>query len=139
MVDMKVEGIDEIIKKIKTLDQKLQKKIVTGAVRDGAKPMIKEARRLVPVRTGNLKKSIGVVKMKYPKGINSKYIWFVIGPRKTKSVDGFYGAMVEFGTKTAQPKPYLRLAYEAKGHEALEASKASLKKRFEREMRKLGR
>lgn len=139
-VDQK--SVDEAIAQLRKIPEALQakerKKILTKA----AKPLIEAARsnirnsRKVHFRykqnqkgkrsgkgsgtiiatysPGNLARSIRILPIK---GVN-----VFVGPKFAKKpsgsfagakVDGYYGAMVEYGTKYAQPKPYLRPAYES--------------------------
>ena len=132
MVDVKVD-MGDLLKKLRTLPEKVQKNVLTGAVRAGAKPIVKEAKRLVPVRTGNLKKSIGVNKRRTVGTV----VRFSISPRKGGKYDGYYGAFVEFGTKKMAPRPFMRPAFEAKGEESIDAVREYIAKRLEKELKKL--
>ena len=57
-IDISVLGDKELQNSLKKLDIKLQKKIFKKAVRDAAKPILANAKSLVPVDTGKLKESI---------------------------------------------------------------------------------
>ena len=131
MVEVEVH-MGDLLKKLKTLPEKVQKKVLSGAVRASAKPIVDEARRLVPVRTGNLKKSIGVTKAR-TKGTTMR---FYVSPRKGGKYDGWYGHFVELGTRHNAPHPFLRPAYEAKASEAIHAFKEYLEKRIDKELAK---
>lgn len=108
-----VKGMDELLKNLKTLPDKVQKRILVGAVRAGAKPIIKEAKSRVPVKSGLLKESIGVTRFKTRK---KSLVWYEISPRVQKfklkaedtntgknvvltlKNDPYYARFIEFGT-----------------------------------------
>jgi len=107
-----VTGLDEVLKKLKKLPE--------------------EAKRLVPVRTGTLKKSIGVVKRRSK---DKNIIRFSVAPLKKKG--GWYAHFVEFGTSKMRAKPFMRSAFEKKGEESIKYVKEYMKKRVEKELAKL--
>jgi len=118
-----VRGMDELLKNLKTLPEKLQKRVLVGAVRAGAKPIIKEARKLAPKDSGMLKESIGVTKFKTRK---KTLVWFVVSPRvkkfKMKATDTdsgknvvltmlndpWYAHFVEYGTYAKLDHPLVK-------------------------------
>ena len=132
MGDVNITGMDEILKKLKKLPEKIQKRVLTGAVRAGAKPMIKEAKRLAPVKTGTLKKSIGVVKRRSK---DKNIIKFSIAPRNKKG--GWYGFFVEFGTTKMHAHPFMRPAYEKEGENTIDTVREYMAKRVPKEISKL--
>ena len=108
-----VIGMDELLRNLKTLPEKVQKRVLVGAVRAAAKPIVQEAKSLVPVKYGSLKRSIGVTKFRTHK---KTLVWFQVSPRVQKyrlkaqdtsthenvtltmEYSPFYGYFVEFGT-----------------------------------------
>ena len=118
-----VLGMDELLKNLKSLPEKVQKRILVGAVRAGAKPMIKEAKSLAPVQSGMIKDSIGVTRFKTRK---KSLVWFVVSPRvktfKMKATnmdngqnavltmrnDPWYAHFVEYGTYSHLDHPMVR-------------------------------
>lgn len=159
-MESQVLGMDELLKNLKTLPDKVQKRILAGAVRAGAKPIIKEAKSLVPTEDGNLKKSIGVTKFKTRK---KTLVWFQVSPRTDGKYDGWYGHFVEYGTyaeldhpmvrqrtgKLGQrrakivasgfglkPRPFLRPAFEKEGENSIKAVKEYIAKRLDKELLK---
>jgi HK97 gp10 family phage protein len=113
LIDVKLTGLDDIVKKFNKLPETVQNRVAAGAIRAAAKPIIEEAKRNVPVDTGNLRDSIRVVKFRTRK---KNLVWFKISPTvnvrkrrfKTKEgkswsitgevANGWYGHFVEFGT-----------------------------------------
>jgi len=131
-VDVSVD-MGDLLKKLRKLPSKVRDKVVVGAVRASAKPIIKEARALAPKRTGNLAKSIGANKRRSKGTI----VHFSVSPRKGGKYDGWYAHFVEFGTRKMAPRPFLRPAFENKGEEAINAAKEYMRKRIDKELAKL--
>ena len=159
MSDVTVLGMEEILKKLKKLPERVQKNVLTGAIRASAKPIVKEAKRLVPTDSGTLKKSIGVRKRRSK---NKNIIRFSIAPLSKK--DGYYGRFIEFGTyaKLDHPMkrprmgklgerrakivangggipahPFMRPAFEKEGENTIKAAKEYMNKRIDKEIAKL--
>ena len=89
----------------------------TRALRKGAEVIADEARRLVPVSTGNLRDSIIVSErplggaFKMDNAVSSGRTNVYVGPRGGGgSPEGFYGHMVEFGTVHMAAQPFMRPA-----------------------------
>jgi len=120
---------------LKAASPQMQKGVMKPALRAAVAPVRVEAKRLVPVRSGNLKKAIvsGVnragtqaavlVSRKHEDTIDGK-----------KYIPGNIAHLVEYGTKTAAPHPFLRPAMEAKKAEAIkilgERARAEIDKRL---------
>lgn len=58
IVAFDIRGVDEAMRNLKDLDEKIRRRIVTAAVRAGSRVIIKEARARAPRRTGKLAKNI---------------------------------------------------------------------------------
>lgn len=127
---------DKLLKTLKIFPERVQKNIMTGAVRAATKPIIDDARKNVTVDTGNLKKSIGVVKRK---SSDKSIIWFTVSPRKGGKNNGFYGHMIEFGTSKMAAQPFMRPAFENQDQQSIEAAKEYMKKRIPKEIEKAKR
>ena len=162
MVDVEID-MKEVMKNLTKLSTKVRKSIVNGSLKAGAKIVLDEAKRLVPVRSGNLKESLAIKKKRTK---DKKITAFAIAPitkKKTKRyklengktwtitgivADGYYGHFVEYGHTiknkkgkkilgNVAPKPYLRPAYESKGKESIKAVTKYFKTRLEKELKKL--
>lgn len=93
----------------------------------GAKIVQAEAKRLVPVLTGNLQDSIII---SFDGGLNSSAVsqrrffsTVYIGPSRR---EGFYGHMVEFGTSHSAAHPFMRPALDNSREEVRRAMGHSL-------------
>jgi HK97 gp10 family phage protein len=121
MIQFKIDQreVDKAIKQIEKIPMALRDDVRKKILRKAAQPIIQTARSKVPTKTGNLKKSIGILPIDKSKNI-------FVGPRsrilKSKT-NGFYGRMVEYGVglgkgshlagqSTSYAKPFLRPAYE---------------------------
>jgi len=147
---------DEFKKVQKTLSKLphvLQEKVVVGATRAAAKTIADDAKRRVPVKSGLLKKSIGVKKAK-KQFTPDNVVKYIIAPmskvRVTKkviaagksgklkaSLISYHGGFVEFGTKNMKAKPYLAPAMRANRSKAVKAFQSYAILRTEKELRKL--
>lgn len=89
MASVTIEGLPELKKKFGELTDKQQRGVLRTAIRAGGTMVAREAKRLVPVKTGALKKSIGVKVSVKQGGVTEATIGF--GRRQ------YYGLMVELG------------------------------------------
>lgn len=127
-----VTGLDDVLKKLKALPERVQKNVVTGAIRAATKPIIREARALVPKDSGTLKKSIGAKKRRSK---DKNIIHFTVAPLVKKG--GFYAHMVEFGTVKMKAHPFMRPAVEKQSSETINVAKEYMIKRIDKELAKL--
>lgn len=128
--------LDKEVHEFLSQDWKLGKRLLQKIEIASLRPLLHEARRTVPVRTGNLKKSIGMVR---GRSLYSPTVF--MGPKKGGRHDGWYGRMVSGGTyqrgpqsgmyagsdkkrytegrgKTGQaPNPFMEIALKAKEEE----------------------
>lgn len=94
---IELTGMDELRKTMVKISGNVKEK-EHAAIKAGAEVIRKEITQRVPTKTGNLKKSISVSKIKK----DSAGLDYVdVGPSKH---DGFYGVMLEFGTAQRKHK-----------------------------------
>jgi HK97 gp10 family phage protein len=133
---IRIHGAREMEAVLKQLPDYIAKRVVTGALRKAAEPVLEEAQRRSPVgkeskgrvrvRTtkkgkisvsnyGKLKLSWRIVNVPAKRTAHSATV--VVTPGKA-----FWGLFEEFGTRFRKKplKPILRPAFEAKKHEALD-------------------
>tara|TARA_Y100001973_G_C5208248_1_gene343323 strand:+ start:8500 stop:8967 length:468 start_codon:yes stop_codon:yes gene_type:complete len=92
-------------------------KFMMAVYRQAAKPIILAARAKINNDEGQLKKSIKAFSTRAGRRIPLMYV----GPKATggsakkneQRGGGYYGAMVEYGTATASPSPFMRPAWDA--------------------------
>lgn len=131
-IDMK-----DLLKRLKTLPEKVQKRIAVGGVRASAKPVVQDARSRIHNISGNLAKSIGVTKYR----TRGSIVRFSISPRVRGKHDGYYGLWVELGHPVIRKgkkigfvpaHPFLKPAFEAKGEETIKYFKQYVAKRLDK-------
>jgi HK97 gp10 family phage protein len=92
-------------------------KFMMAAFRQAAKPIIQAARSKINNIDGDLKKSIKAFSTRAGRRVPLLYV----GPKATGGSStkneqrggGYYGAIVEYGSATANPSPFMRPAWDA--------------------------
>lgn len=114
-VNISVTGLKEIDDVLKGLPLQFQDRVLKQAHSDAAKPLVEAAKSIVPVgQTGNLQKSIGVVKTNLKK---SGVVGLVqVGPRRGGGNKGFHGHFIEYGKTNrdgskSTPEPFMEPAF----------------------------
>lgn len=115
---------------LKKLPSEIGRKVLVGATRPGANIVAQEFRLNVPVKTGELKKSI-VVKVDNQTVETSAL--FYIGAGK------FYLKFLEFGTDKIPEQRPLGQAFDEKAEEAVETIVKVMRVRLDREFAKMAR
>ena len=131
--------MDELLGVFDKLGDKIGRRVMRKAVNAGANPIVKEARALVPRRTGLLRKSIGKrVRTYKPRtviaiiGIRKGFATPTANPRK-------YAHLVEFGTQRTRAKPFLRPAVKSQAHAAFAVMRSKAESEMAKEVAKLGK
>tara|TARA_R100000655_G_scaffold70678_4_gene108965 strand:+ start:1939 stop:2400 length:462 start_codon:yes stop_codon:yes gene_type:complete len=113
----KVLGNKALIRAMNRIPYKVKKnKFLMAVYRQAAKPIIAQARAGINNDEGQLKRSIKSFSTKASRRLPALYV----GPKATggsaskneQRGGGFYGAIVEYGSATAQPHPFMRPAWE---------------------------
>ncbi|AEC22288.1 hypothetical protein PT7_P052 (plasmid) [Pusillimonas sp. T7-7] len=134
---MQMTGLRELGAAMKELDSRVQKRIARSATAAGARVIANEAKKLVPVDTGNLKKNIRTANLKPNQpGLQETVVGVRVKGKKDDSA--YYFRFLEFGTAHMAPRPFLRPAFETKKQEAAGKIKEQLAKRLEAEAQKIG-
>lgn len=103
MVDVRIDGLAALEKALAELPEKLQRNVVRGGLRAGAKVIEQRAKDAVPVRSGKLRDSIRV-SVRVKRGVPEATIR--AGGRDKGGA--FYAHWVEFGTGAHLIKPKAR-------------------------------
>ena len=120
-----VTGIKEIDRKLKTLEVKVQRKVLRQSMRKGMKLVLQDAISRVPVLTGLLKRNVKLRAMKRKKNRVGLLVWIKPDPGFVKG-QYWYPAAVEYGHGTVRPHPFMRPAYDLKGPEARDTTMREL-------------
>lgn len=129
-MNVHIDGLDELLKKLDDLDNIEADKAFQEGLVDGALIVVEEAKRLVPVRTGDLRDSLHVGgfadrtpgyrkigaygELKKPIGKGKSY-----GVLAGSTLP--YAHLVEKGSTHSRPQPFLRPAADTKQQEIVEA------------------
>ena len=124
-----IDGIKELRKAFKELSDSAQRGVLRTALRQAAKPVVKEARRRVPVDTGLTKKAIGTkVWLK-----KDSVATVMIGLRRgMKGSRHFLVGLLELGTRNMPARPFLRPALDSQKNAAVTALAKALKARIDK-------
>lgn len=117
----KITGLDQLESKFAKLESATQGKVLSNAVRSGANPILNDALIRVPVRFGNLKRSL------HTEIVNASdtHAEAEIG------TDVEYAPFVELGTAKRTAKPYLRPAFDTQSEAAKKEIAEALKQQIE--------
>jgi HK97 gp10 family phage protein len=117
-----VTGIKEIDRKLKTLEVKVQRKVLRQSMRKGMKLVLQDAVSRVPVLSGLLKRNIKLRAMKRKKNRVGLLVQIKPDPGFYKHYGqgqiAWYPASVEWGHGRVPPHPFMRPAYDLKGNQA---------------------
>lgn len=102
MADVTIKGGAELAKTLREFPVKLEAQVMQSALRGGAKLIADRARALVPVASGELRKSIRV---RARKNKRTGYVNAYVAAGGRRKGDPFYAHMVEFGTGQHEIRP----------------------------------
>jgi len=122
-MEIEIVGFRELEDKLSNLDVKL-KRALEEALEEIAEKIRDDAKDLVPVDTGSLRKSIRVEKEGELQVSVIAGGGGVINPRTGREVD--YAGFVEFGTSRMSPQPYMQPALEKNRDELLNIVKRKI-------------
>lgn len=146
-MDLKnIKGGKELFDLMQTLPIKLEKNILRGAMRAGAKVVLAEAKNNVPIKSGELRNSLRI-STNSKKGrvtasvkAGNKRVWYsrlvefgtaahtISGKNGALSFGGFFAKSVEH--PGARAKPFLRPALDARSNEAIKTIGDYINKRL---------
>lgn len=158
MANVEIKGLAELHKALQELPAKIERNVLRGGLRAGAKVIETAARERVPVKQGLLRDSIGVSMR-----VSSK-TGTVRATIKAGSKKAWYAHLVEFGTARhwikpknrkslflaglakevvdhpgARQRPFMRPAFDGSARAAIVAMADYIRARLPRELRKAGK
>ena len=101
-VGIDLKGFDELMQNLERLKSSTQRKVARLAVTAGARIVRNEAKRLVPVRTGNLRDSISIKVLPYRR---TEHIAARVFASRIRGKQGWHAHLIEFGTAPRYQKP----------------------------------
>lgn len=123
-IKTRIEGARELDRVLAQLPRAVGRRVLTGALRAGAKPIVAAAKAKAPVGGGELRDAIVARAVRGERGA----IHMRIGPVRAV----FHGLFQEFGTKFHRPQPFLRPAFDENAQEALKRIGEALGRAVER-------
>ena len=153
---VQVQGLDQLVKALRELPQRVARNGLRAAVYAGAKVIRDEAKLQAPVATGDLgpnqpppgtlKRSVIMKQIPELSGAQKQTFFVTVrqgkkyrkqGKKGNLSQDAWYWRFVEFGTVKMPARPFLRPAFDMKKHEAVTAIKTRLAQRIEQAAQEL--
>ena len=139
----RIEGLADLARALREMPKDVRENALRAGLRAGAREIQKEAQARAPVATGRMRKNVYIKRIRELVTSLSEG-WFVgvrMGPKRKKdkgtgkvtkdySNDAWYWRFVEFGTRFAPARPFMRPAFEAKKEAAVAAIAARLKARI---------
>lgn len=149
--EVEIHGLRELQERLRQLPRELQGKVLTQALREGGRVIVKDAQGRAPVavaahpvgkgkeqvQPGNIRRNIVMRAVKETDSTATVSIG-VRSSGKKSNKNAFYWRFLEFGTKFIAARPYMRPAFEARKLEAAQKIKEALAKRIDAAVRKLG-
>lgn len=103
---MTIKGTEKALKKLKRTEQKIARKVLSTALRNGAKEIRKEALVDFPINSGNAKKNLKVRTRKAKKG----YVRYQVRSYALNKKGKPYYMWVEAGTKMIMARNHVKKA-----------------------------
>ena len=161
-IELKVEGLQELNRKLDQFALKTQKSMVTSALRAGAKIVQAAAKanahKSKHPSSGALAESVGIKAKRFGRGgkgsVSSLWVGALRSDKKAvaqyagfygkasvKSINGGirHGHLVEFGTKHQEARPWLYPALKGNEQAVVNRFRTVLSKRIEREVKKINK
>ena len=95
---LSIDGGKELAEMLKTLPLKIERNIMRAALRAGARVIANEAKKNVPIKMGNLKRSIRTDSTRTKGGVEATARAGGRSGGKNKDKSAFYAQFVEYGT-----------------------------------------
>lgn len=133
-INFDIKGAAEMERLLKELGPRVASRVGDQALRAATKPIIAEAKRLVPVRTGKLRDSIISRVERKRKDDSERVVLIGFKPPASRRAH-----LTEFGTSKSAAKPFMRPALDAKAGEALNEMGRVMARGLTREAEKMAR
>lgn len=134
-----IDGLSELKKALDELPKRVIRNHVYSGLRAGAMVIRDEARTLVPVRTGRLRRAIIVYRARDRSAGPTYNVGVSAGKKKDDPKGAWYGRFIELGTRRKAAKPFLRPAAESKAGAAAEAFRERASQRIEKDAAELAK
>lgn len=126
MATMVLSGFRRLDKKLKKMVAKDAKKAIRQATRPALKPVLQESKQTVPVKSGQLKKSLKIRALPRSRRFFGSRVTSGAG-KNQKLGNAFYGAFIELGTKRIKAREFMKNAANKKKKQVFRLYKEELK------------
>lgn len=123
VISISALGAPAILRKFGILEEKVQRKVLRGAMRQAAKSVQAAAKGMAPVDTGELAASIDISALRRSRKQFGMRIFSSAASLKTER---FYSAYVEFGSLRKEARPFLGPALRSRRGETLNLMRAAV-------------
>jgi HK97 gp10 family phage protein len=110
IVRVRVDGIEEAIRRLSALDRNARRRVVSFAVRAGLRVALQRAKEEVPVRTGGLRASLRIASLRLDRASGTVTGHVQAGKKskrmEKKGLTAYYAHMVTGGTRPHQIQPH---------------------------------
>jgi HK97 gp10 family phage protein len=120
-VSFELKGAKEMEALLKDLGPRVATRLGDKALRAAARPIVKEAKRLVPKKTGALRKAITAVASSRGRAANERLVLIGFKPPVSRRAH-----FIEYGTSRQPAQPFIRPALDTMADDALKAMAESL-------------
>jgi HK97 gp10 family phage protein len=137
VIDIKIEGFEDAIQALKDLAKDMRRRVVRGALRAAARPIVNQARVNAPFRNFLIRKRMSVMTSRVAsrRGEVGVYIrpraTAIARRQKLKALDPYYYKFHEAGFYKVGAKMFMGRAFESRGSEALAIFKAQIRARID--------
>lgn len=120
-ISIKVRGANELIRQLRELGDKLQKKVMRQAFNEAASQLLNDAKSRAPADTGRLRNALKMRRATIRRGSVRSGIYADLGEKREDTNGAYYAPFVEFGSTrqteggvtTVAAQPFIRPAFDA--------------------------
>lgn len=138
MIDIQVQGLAELERKMLALGPKIGLKALRSALASGAQVIKRDAMIRVPMKTGRLKRALYIKRLSKPNPFQERFIFGARHGKKMRkrNLDAYYWGFIEFGHKdrsgnAVNPRPFIVPAFASKKEAALDRIKVVLRNKIQ--------
>lgn len=137
-VTREVKGLRELDRALAELPKRVRRRVLLGALRETAKPILKDARQRMPKDSGVTAKDLKIRAV--PKSeTDVGQVAVAIAGSESKGGRSYIMRFLEFGTEKMAAKPFFRPAVDANAEASIPRFAKAAWERTKREVRKLAR
>lgn len=133
-----IDGLKELDRFLARFPDRLRKKVLKGALRDSAKPTLRDARSRMPKRTGLSAKDLKIRSVPQ-RDTYLGPVQIAIAGSRAKGGRDYILRFIERGTEKMAPQPFFRPAVDTTAEQSFKLFMDAIRKRGRAEIRKMTR